>query len=524
MSNDDSAVTVLVPDKPDTKSDSRAAVLLFMAVALAAAAYEVHLAIHLSVTAEDIRLLQRGLTPRGYVEPYNSHLSIVPVAIYQMLGRILGIGSYLPYLLTGVVSLTALSAALFAIVRDRVGVLIAAAVGISIVLYPAVDLTVASFNHYLAFCGVVVCAWILLAHPGRHNLWLASALSFSLCSSGVSVAGAAGCAAFVVIARSTWKRRAAVFVPIAGWIIWHQTFGTADNQNATVVPHNLVTIVGRGILGSFRGLMFDNRFLGVLLALGFVALLVWRLRQSPRLAVNGLSWTFALLIWWVGLAVSRSGRLQGLPTFRYQLVGSGFIVLAMLPTDRWRPRITAPVQRSALVGVCGLVAVVASANLRSTRAQTNALQSAADCVQRGIVSARKEPGGIPDGGSLNCAFVSLSAGQLRAGLARFGVPHQTLTTNPSRWLIGHGAIATRVTPVAHRAACTLGNFNVATRGPKFLAITTGDTSTTVRGALTGDEPSTVINMGPHATAIVAVRPSALVASWHITAHGVCDTN
>ena len=525
MDNEDSPATLLIPDTPEGELYSRIAILLFTTVAVVAAAYEVHLAMHLSVTSEDIRLLQRGLTPRGYLDPYNSHLSVVPVAIYQVLGRAFGIGSYWPYLLTGVLSLTAFSVALFTIVRARVGALVAAAVGVSIVVYPAVDLTVASFNHYLAFCGVAVCAWILVAHPARHHLWLATALTFSLCSSGVSVAGAAGCAAFVVIARSTWQRRVAVFVPITGWIIWRQTFGTANGQNATVVPHDIVRIAAHGMMESFRGLVFDNQILGVLLGLGFMALLVWRLRHGPRRAVNELSWAFAFLIWWVGLAVSRSARLHGQPTFRYQLVGSGFIILAMLPTHTWRPRITAPApRRVVLAGVCGLVAVLAIVNLGSTRKQTNSLQSAADCIQRGIVSARKTPGGIPDGGSLNCAFVSMTAGQLRDGLARFGVPHQTLTTNPSRWLIAHGAIATRVTTVAPRAPCTLGDLDVVTRGPKFLSISTGDTATTVHGALTGDEPSTVINVGPHAVVIVAIRASAVIAPWHFTAHGVCVTD
>ena len=85
-----------------------------------------------------------------------------------------------------------------------------------------------------------------------------------------------------------------------------------------------------GIRDSFAGLAFGNVGLGTVLALAFVALLAWRLRRGPSACANELAWSAALVFWWAGLAISRTGSLDD--TFRYEFVGSAFVLLACLPT------------------------------------------------------------------------------------------------------------------------------------------------------------------------------------------------
>ena len=64
----------------------------------------------------------------------------------------------------------------------------------------------------------------------------------------------------------------------------------------------LIRKVYEGVLGTFEALAFDNRVLGVLLAIAFAIHLVWRIRQGLAAAANAIAWSAALLVWWAGLA------------------------------------------------------------------------------------------------------------------------------------------------------------------------------------------------------------------------------
>ena len=52
------------------------------------------------------------------------------------------------------------------------------------------------------------------------------------------------------------------------------------------------------------------------------------------MAHNELAWTAGLVAWWVGLELSR-GYLAAQDNFRYNVVGSAFVVLGLVP-EHWR--------------------------------------------------------------------------------------------------------------------------------------------------------------------------------------------
>ena len=87
-----------------------------------------------------------------------------------------------------------------------------------------------------------------------------------------------------------------------------------------------------GVSASFQALAFGNRTLGFILVALFAANLIWRLRKGPRNARHELSWCAALLVWWLGLVHSREGT--DALVFRYELVGSAFVILGSLPAHR----------------------------------------------------------------------------------------------------------------------------------------------------------------------------------------------
>ena len=172
---------------------------------------------------------------------------------------------------------------------------------------------------------------------------MAIALTFALCSSGVGVAGAAGCLAYVALSRAPLRRWLAVGIPVGLFVVWWFTLATDDHgQNAHRSLFEHVRYLFDGVTYSFQFFAPGGRWLGIPLAILFVACIAWQLRGGVRAAAMGLAWTFAILVWWAGLAFTRAGATAGVPdSFRYRVVTYGFAVLAVSPLAK-SPRGASP--------------------------------------------------------------------------------------------------------------------------------------------------------------------------------------
>ena len=77
----------------------------------------------------------RGRTLGDFLEPYNGHLSIVPIAIWRASYQVFGFGTYVPLHVVGILSLVSGSVAIFVVFRSRMGPFVAGVATASILWY-----------------------------------------------------------------------------------------------------------------------------------------------------------------------------------------------------------------------------------------------------------------------------------------------------------------------------------------------------------------------------------------------------
>jgi len=304
----------------------------------------------------------RGNTFIDYFKPYQSNLSIVPIAVYHFVFTVFGFGAYWPLRVAGLASNIAVGVAVYLIVRSRWGAAVALVAGVAVLWYPISLLTPSLFNHWLSLTGCLVAGWALTFKPGRSDWIVAIALTFALCSSSVGVAGAAGCLAYVALSRAPLRRWLVVGIPSALFVVWWFTLASDDHGQSA---HQPLFERGRymfdGVTNSFQLLAPGGRWLGIPLAIAFLACIAWQLRGGVRAAAMGLAWTFAILVWWTGLAFTRLGVATGSPdSVRYRIVTCSFALLALSPLAKSpKVRRLATDRRALAVALVASIAVVA---------------------------------------------------------------------------------------------------------------------------------------------------------------------
>jgi hypothetical protein len=384
---------------------------------------------------DDWRLFQRGSTPGDYFEPYNGHLSVVPIGVYRLLLEIFGLGSGLPLRLVALASLAAVAITMYFVVRSRVGPALGLVAAAEMLWSATLPLAPAAFNHWLALAAVIFCSWPLTRESPSGDIALGLALAFAFCSSGVAAAGAAACLVYTALSRAPLRRWLVVIGPTAAWAAWWLLASGERSRDSRSATESL-DYLRHGVSASFRALAFGNRNLGVMLVALFAANLIWRLRKGPRNARHELSWCAALLVWWLGLAYSRQGT--DALVFRYELVGSAFVILGSLPAHRptWAGRElnSRGVVASAIV-VAGLLAYE---NHNAIFGDAHRLLREGAEVRQQLVVANLGRDVVADGTRL--PLVSAPAGVYRALTNEFGTPDGTSTTHPDARIVALGAI------------------------------------------------------------------------------------
>ena len=390
---------------------------------------------HTSSAGDDWRLFQRGSTPGDYFKPFNGHLSVVPIGIYRLLLEIFGLGSALPLRLVALASLAAVAITMYFVVRSRVGPALGLVAAGEMLWSATLPLAPATFNHWLALAAVIFCSWPLTRESPSGDIALGLALAFALCSSGVGVAGAAACLGYTALSRAPLRRWLVVIGPTAAWAAWWLLASGERSRSSRSATESL-GYLRHGVSASFRALAFGNRNLGILLVALFAANLIWRLRKGPRNARHELSWCAALLAWWLGLAYSREGT--DALVFRYELVGSAFVILGALPAHRptWAGR------KMNSRGVVAAAIVVAGLLVYENH---NAIFGDADRLSRNGAEVRQQlvvanlgRDIVPD--STRLPLVRAPVGVYRALTHEFGTPDGTSTTHPDARIVALGAI------------------------------------------------------------------------------------
>jgi hypothetical protein len=471
----------------------------------------------LTFLTDDWGMIDRGRSFVDLFRPFNGHLSVVPIAVWRASYHLFGLRTYTPLVLVGIVSLTLVGVSLFLEARARVGSAVALVAGTIVLWYPALTIAPQTFNHYLALAAGVLCASALRRERSSPYL-LAGALTFSLCSSGVGVAVAAGCVGYVLISRPPVRRWVAVLVPTGGWLVWwllvaHQStppFARSYGEQASFVWH--------GIVQSFAGLTFGNRAGGVVLAAVFVVSVAWRCRHSLRAGCGGLAWTVGLLAWWVGLALSR-GLLASPDRGYYDLIGTVFVLLAAVPEHLAPSRLRVLARREVLAAAIVIAALVVLTSQAAIRDRTHDAVVVSDRVRTNLAVVLLGRDVVPDGQQIPLGFFTLTAGRLRQLVHAYGAPPGTRPADPDAALIRPEALGILPRPAPHSCRILTKPLQLTPDDGILLHSTGGEVAVQLRRF--GDRYRTITTIPPGGTIALVVPAWFAVVPWQLQASGAC---
>ncbi|MEA2647230.1 MAG: hypothetical protein QOE92_2313, partial [Chloroflexota bacterium] len=208
--------------------------------------------------------------------PRNGHWSTIPIFIYNVLLRTVGLGSYLPYLLVAQLMHLACVALTVVLIRRRAGDALALVAGVILLFFGnGVDNILWAFQ--VGFLGSILfglVAWILVDDVrGGGWRWIGASLALvlSLMSSGVGVTFCMAIGLDLLLDRTRRRHLVVMVVPAAAFLAWFFSVGpglglssgNAVKATASITASRLtaplkLTAIGVGAailsaLGIYRG-------------------------------------------------------------------------------------------------------------------------------------------------------------------------------------------------------------------------------------------------------------------------------
>ena len=206
------------------------------------------------------------------LEPFNGHLSVVPVAIFRVLYETVGLDHYGPYRAVGLACYVGFGAVLFAYARRQVPPLVAA-LGTLLLLW----LSVAGFNVTFPFLvnftiplAATIAAWWLLEHDEpRRDVAAAVCVGVALASSGLGVVTAMAVATELAWRRAPVRRWLPHAVPVGQRTAWYRGWSetTAEPDSVGQVLH----YARHELAATFWALGGTNRVVGAVVAAAVAA-------------------------------------------------------------------------------------------------------------------------------------------------------------------------------------------------------------------------------------------------------------
>lgn len=277
-------------------------------------------------------------TSGNLLVPFNGHLSLVPVAVYQALFHTVGIVDYLPYRIAGLIALAVLGWWIIRYGRQRIGPWTAALL-VTAVLWNCSGSTNLMFpflmNFSLPIAALIAIWWHLDRDSTRDDLLAGLWLTFALATSGLGIMALAAAVVELAVGRSSWRRWFRVLPGAALWFLWW-----VGHREASSISSDLRAVVGysaRMFLGGTTSVAFGWRPGGIVLAIGFIALVVvaavrWRSLDARSLGALAAPAAF------IGFtALTRIDIVPRIPPdeLRYGWTVGAYLLLAAIAL--WRP-------------------------------------------------------------------------------------------------------------------------------------------------------------------------------------------
>ncbi len=273
-----------------------------------------------------------GYHSGNLLEPFNGHLSLVPAGMYQVLFNTVGVGSYTPYRLLGLVALAVLAWQLSRYCVPRLGPWIGALV-VGAVLWNSYGSTNVLFPFLLNFSLPIACLvgiWNALdRNSPRSDLLAGLWFAIAMATSGLGLVVAA--AVFVeLVAHRAEARRWLVFASVGAlWALWW-----AFRRGETEVTSNLFGAAKyalRMLWGGTTAMAAGWKPGGFLLAIGIVGALGW-LAYRRHLSARCVGALCGLGFFVGSTALTRLDHVPAIPPdeLRYGWTVGALIVLAAI--------------------------------------------------------------------------------------------------------------------------------------------------------------------------------------------------
>ena len=351
-------------------------------------------------------LYRRGFSADALLDPFNEHIVIALVAVYDGSLELFGMDTARPVQIVSDLMVLSCGALLFLYARTRVGDWLAVMASALILFFGSAYLDLLwPINLALSGgCAAGIGALLALDRDDRNGDRVAATLLVvSVLFSEVGVAFAVGALVAVLLGDRSWRER--VFIPAAPlllyavwWIGWgHQADSSFSLENVLDSPayvfdaisQALAALVGLGrpFSGDASELVGIN-FGRVLLVIGAV-LAVLRLRGRPVPAGVWIALAAGATFWFT--AAFNENELRGPESARILLPSGIFILLITVNVLR-----DVRLGASGLVVAAGVTALMVGSNLTSLRDGAEVLETTSETVRADLAAVERVQDVNPD--------------------------------------------------------------------------------------------------------------------------------
>ncbi|WP_426573004.1 hypothetical protein [Aquihabitans sp. McL0605] len=357
------------------------------------------------------------------LEPFNGHLSIIPVGIFRFMFEVIGLEHYGPYRVVGLACYFGFGVVLYAYGRRQAPPLVAV-LGTLLLLW----LSVAGFNLTFPFlinftiplAATVGCWWLLEVDTPRRNVLSAVLLGIALASSGLGVVTAIAIATELAWKRAPLRRWLPHAVPVGLWACWYVVWSESAGGKGAL--GDTLTYFRHEIQATFWAAGATNRAIGAVVFVAFVGLLVaaWRWGTFDARVVSAL---VAFLAFTGLTAFSRVGIIPRIPpdTGRYLWVNIVYLLAAAFACLRGRR-----VHVLVVVALAALVLANAVVLVRDLQDHDQGVAQYADTVRVHLLAAELGRGGDQKR-ILPLSMLPVTVGAYHDAVDAYGSPIHDLT-------------------------------------------------------------------------------------------------
>ncbi len=492
---------------------------------------------HLWFYSDDWNILT-GYHQGRLLEPFNGHLSLLPVLVFRGVAEVFGLGSYQPFRVVGMACYLFLGVTVFIYSRRRVGQVGGALVAL-LVLFNASAVTNVAFpfllNFSLPLAAMVWMWWFLDREPLKDEVAASAWLGVALASSGIGLLAMAAAGVELLWTRARLRRWLVMAPPVLLYVAWYAGFH-APVAKGKGGPGAVLEYAARMVLGGFASLVGNWKPGGVVLAVGFLVLLglgAFRWKTFDGRVAGGLAAvaTFSLLTAW-----TRIGIFPKIPPDEARYCWTVGAVLLLTSVQLLRnvkvPRPWSLVAAGALVATLVVNTYVLGQRLTTWDHQ---VRDAVTGVRTNLHTVEALGSKVPSDEVLPLSFIPVTAGDYLSMVRHFGSP--VASFDPATDPLGSRDLRNRADELVVRvggvalgpaaAQCVRALVYpppepvqqvVVPRGPATLGVCGFESGTEVRVSRFGDG-QVVGRVGPWETADLVLPGDDLGRPWTVRVDG-----